>query len=100
MTPLQRNRRDLPDRTHSHSLTSPLFPPSDEEMEEEVDEGVDEGVDEEVDEKGGDEMDEEVDKAKIYLTEPTLTASLPLPLQKICPTLFLSKYIHTCSSAQ
>ena len=52
--------------------------------------------DEEVDEEG----DEEVDKAKIYLTEPTPTASLPLPLQKICLTLFLSKYIHTCSSAQ
>ena len=75
MTPLQRNRRDLPDRTHSHSLTSPLFPPSDEEMEEEVDEGVDE----EVDEKGGDEMDEEVDKAKIYLTEPTLTVRVSQP---------------------
>ena len=65
---------------------------------------MEEEVDEEVDKKGGDEMDEEgdqeVDKAKIYLTEPTPTASLPLPLQKICPTLFLSKYIHTCSSAQ
>ena len=64
---------------------------------------MEEEVDEEVNKKGGDEMDEEgdqeVDKAKIYLTEPTPTASLPLPLQKICPTLFLSKYIHTCSSA-
>ena len=61
-----------------------------------MEEEVGEGLDEEVDKKG----DEEVAKAKIYLTEPTPTASLPLPLQKICPTLFLSKYIHTCSSAQ